>query len=294
MANNSKQVEQGRVALVTGAAGIIGPGICKVLASDGWRVAAHDISEQHLQLPAHVGMEPLAAEATFVADLSQGRAACQQLISEVEERLGPVAAIVNNAAAHPETPPLEDVDDTYSRFMMEVNLLAPFYLIQAALPSLKSQGGAVVNLSSILVERPRATDLWYPVAKQGLEKLTDILAGRLLPEGVRCNTVRVGSVPGYAFMRKQLMDLPPEKARRMFKELIQEHVSGGDALLAKRRTSAEDIANAVAFLVSPLSAHVTGALLQVDGGMQVARRPGTGGELKRLVDKIELWIEENE
>lgn len=289
---NSNREKNGPVVLVTGAAGIIGPAICKQLSEEGWRVAASDLKQEYLELPEKVGLGPIQAEATFLADLSDGDQACRDLVWQVESTLGPVAALVNNAVLHPPPPELGEVSSEYSRLMMEINLLAPFHLVQAALPSLTEHSGAVVNMSSILAVKPRFDDLWYPVVKAGLEKLTEVLAQRLLPQRIRCNRVRVGSVPGYHFMRETLLELPAEKARKLHEEVMDRILNSESTLLRERRTSPDDIAKAVAFLLSEESCHITGTVLHVDGGMVLDRPTGQrrGVRWQAMVNE---WLENN-
>src|SRR5947207_5048183 len=106
-----------RVAVVTGATGIIGPSICEALRRDGWRVAACASSKKSFAYHAKVFPKALAADGKFIANL-YGRAACHRLVREVEDKLGPVAVLVNNAATNPIDTTLHKTTEEYARRMV--------------------------------------------------------------------------------------------------------------------------------------------------------------------------------
>lgn len=260
-------IGKNRVALVTGATGIIGPALCAALRHDGWRVAACASASQSFDYYAKLFSEPLAADGKFIADLN-GRAACRRLVRDVERKLGPVAVLVNNAVTSPGLVPLRDLTEAYAWRMVEVDLLAPLWLIQAAENSLRAQRGCVINISSIEAERLTPQKMLYPVLKAALEKLTAALALELGLRGVRVNCIRVGSVPGSAFMRPVLKQLSRAQARRLYAAIIPTHCAAGAWRSATDRAGTPaDIAAAVAFLASPSAEFFNGATLPLDGGI---------------------------
>jgi len=258
---------RGRVALVTGAAGIIGPTICSILQRDGWRVAACDGSEQAFAHHEKLYARPLEADKRFVT-LLKGRESAHTLVRQVEEQLGPIGLLVNNAATNPRGTTLQELDETYCQRMLETNLLAPLWLCQAVEHSLIAQRGSIINISSVRVCRPGPGAILYPVTKAALESLTVALAMQLGPRGVRVNAIRIGTVPGPAFMKPVLEKLPPETARRLMADILPRHwANDGEKLSTTGRAGIPaDIAEAVAFLASPKAEFFNAAILPLEGG----------------------------
>lgn len=282
------------VALVTGAVGNLGPAICHQLKQDGWIVAAHDVDPAHFKLLENIGQEPLKRDGDFLADFSEGAGACHRLVEEVEEQLGPIKAIINNAVSHPMTPSFGEIGEAHSHFMLEVNLLAPFHLVEAAWPSLKRSRGAVVNISSVLTVRLRRSQLWYPVVKAGLEKMTEVLALRFKRDGVRCNCVRVGSVSGLGRYLRHFAHLPTDKARKLYHDMITNGESKeSDDPAITHNTEPEDVAAAVGFLVSPAAKQITGTIIDVDGGMKLGRGDDDTKRRREEYQRLIKWLSDN-
>jgi NAD(P)-dependent dehydrogenase (short-subunit alcohol dehydrogenase family) len=272
---------RGRVALVTGAAGILGPTICSVLRRDGWRVAATDVSEQAF---AHVDKlfgRPVEADCHLFATL-QGRESCRNLVRQVEQQLGPIGLLVNNAATNPHGTALQELDEAFCRMMLETNLLAPLWLCQAAEPSLVSQRGSIINVSSVRVCRPGSGAIMYPVTKAALESLTVTLAMQLGPKGVRVNAIRVGTVPGPAFLKPVLEKLSSETARRLLADVFPGHwANDGEKLSTTGRAGIPaDVAEAVSFLASSRAEFFNAAILPLEGGLtfRIDEPPAKEGE----------------
>lgn len=210
--------------------------------------------------------ERVRADGEFVA-VFQGRAACRRLVQQIERQLGPIGLLVNNAVANPTPTTLREMTESYCRMMIEVNFLAPLWLAQAAEASLVAQRGGIINISSIRVQKFMPANHLYATTKAALEKLTESLAVELGPKGVRVNCIRVGAVPGAAFMRDTLRKLPAAKARRMVRDIMARHVVAVSHLSTTGRAGwPSDIAGAVAFLASPRAEFINGAILPIDGG----------------------------
>ncbi|MCV0386486.1 MAG: SDR family oxidoreductase [Nitrobacter sp.] len=252
----------GRVALVTGGAGHIGRSISGALAELGARVAVVDLSSVGAAgLAADLKERWSVAAAGFECDLEDG-AAVSALPRRIHEVLGRIDVIVN-CAAFVGTSGLdgwavrfEQQSDVTWRRALEVNLTAPFILIQAAADDLRASGrGSVINVSSIYgLVGPDwrlydATNLGNPAAyaagKGGLIQLTRWLATTLAPH-VRVNAI----APGGVFRSTPEPFLSRYVARTPLERMARE----------------EDIKGAVAYLASDLSAYVTGQCLAVDGG----------------------------
>ena len=230
--------------LVTGAGGGIGEGIATVLAERGWHVAVNDID---------------AAAATRVANRLGGvsvsgdiGAEPAEVVNRAAQRLGGLDALVNNAGIHRRAPLAtvrpDQIDDVYA-----VNLRAVVLASQAALAHFASHGaGAIVNLSSIAAVTPQMDVGLYTATKAGVSAFTQQASVEWGPLGVRVNAVAPG----------------------MTRTAMAEAVYADPVFYEKRRAmvpvgrigSPRDIANAVAFLLSPDASYISGQTLVVDGG----------------------------
>lgn len=230
--------------LVTGAGGGIGEGIATVLAERGWQVAVNDID---------------AAAATRVANRLGGisvpgdiGAAPSDVVQRAAELLGGLDALVNNAGIHRRAPLAtvrpDQIDDVYA-----VNLRAVVLASQAALSQFAVHGaGAIVNLSSIAAVTPQMDVGLYTATKAGVSAFTQQASVEWGPLGVRVNAVAPG----------------------MTRTAMAEAVYADPVLHEKRRAmvpvgrigTPRDIANAVAFLLSPDASYISGQTLVVDGG----------------------------
>jgi NAD(P)-dependent dehydrogenase (short-subunit alcohol dehydrogenase family) len=255
----------GRVALVTGGAGHIGKAISNGLAELGARIAVVDISATAAaEAASALSHRWSVSAAEFDCDLEQG-AAVKDLPRRVRERFGRIDIIVNCAAfvgtsgLEGWAVPFEQQSDATWRRALEVNLTAPFELLQAAADDLRASGrGSVINVSSIYgLAGPdwrlyEGTSLGNPAAyaasKGGLIQLTRWLATTLAPQ-IRVNAI----APGGVFRGTPEPFLSRYIARTPLKRMAQE----------------EDMKGAVAYLASDLSAYVTGQCLAVDGGWTV-------------------------
>jgi len=282
-----------KIAIVTGAAGIIGPGICESLAQAGWKVAAHALDDRDWIVHEKISGSPFPASLKVEGDLSS-RDACHRVAAVVQETLGPISLVVNNAAFNPApAPALEGLTEEYAQLMLGVNLLAPLFLVQACLADLKNaQGASIINIGSIQSETPIAGQILYPVAKAGLETLTRILARDLAEFKVRSNLIRVGSVPGPAFMWSALRDLPDEKARQLYQEMLPIHLQKMARMNPTGEVAkSEAVGQLVAFLASPAASQINGASIPLDGGLSCAVQfPSSQGPAWNPLEELEKWL----
>ncbi len=189
----------GRVALITGAAGGIGQALARAFVAAGMKVGISDVNAPALDaLAAELGPEHAFAMA---ADVSEP-AACVALVGNVHSHFGALHCLVNNAALgmgvirqdHFEKPvTIDDVSvEQWQRFMA-VNLTGPFCMTKAALPLFRAQGfGRVINITTSFMTMLRPGFYPYGVAKSGLEAWSASLAGELAGSGITVNVV----VPG--------------------------------------------------------------------------------------------------
>ena len=229
------------VVLVTGAAKRIGRGIALRLAREGARVAIHyhDSEAEARRTAAECGgAELFRANLENVDEIAR-------LFAEVEERMGRLDWLVNNAARFTRIDPLEITERDWD-FIHSVNLKATFFCCQhGARLMKKSGGGRIVNLSSLGGIRPWAEHAHYCASKAGVIMLTRALAKAWAPE-ITVNSVAPGVIPFEDIDErgKRLIQLTP----------------------AQRGGTPDEIADAVLYFLRA-SNFVTGQILAVDGGL---------------------------
>jgi NAD(P)-dependent dehydrogenase (short-subunit alcohol dehydrogenase family) len=253
---------RGRVALITGGAGYLGRVMADALAELGAGIVLLDIEEQGAaETAAQIGGEYGVQAVGLGVDLND-EAAVRAVPASVIQQCGRLDILINNAALVGTSPlagwgvPFDQQSSSTWRLAMEVNLTAPFVLVQASRAALAASGhGTVINIGSIYGMVAPDMTLYagtalgnpgaYAASKGGLLQLTRWLTTVLAPE-IRVNAVTVGGV------------------QRNQPTAFQERYASRTPL--GRMAGEEDIKGAVAYLASDLSAYVTGHNLVVDGG----------------------------
>ncbi len=235
---------KGKVALVTGAARRVGAAIARALATKGMDVAVHygSSASEARQVVSDLRALGVAAEG-FHANLRELEAG-RTLAGRVVEHFGRLDVLVNSAANMIEGP-VESVTPEVWDEVMGLNLRAPFFITQGALPALRASKGKVVNIADLAGLEPWPTYVAHCTSKAGVVMLTKALARALAPD-ITVNAVAPGAV--------LLPDDWDESKRRHFAETTP----------LNRLGSAEDVANAVVYLLE--ADYVTGEVLVVDGG----------------------------
>lgn len=241
-----------KVVIVTGGAKGIGEGIVEVLAREGALPAIvgrnEDDNQEVLKKIKGKGFQ-------VVAELTRPEE-CKNAVAQIVRHYGRVDGLVNNAGVN-DGVNLEH--GSYEAFMASLhkNLVHYYLIAHHALPELKKSKGAIVNIGSKVAETGQGGTSAYAAANGGRNGLTREWAVELLKYGIRVNAVIVAEsyTPLYEKWIRTLPD--PEKKLKEINEKIP---------LGNRMTTAEEIANTVAFLLSERSSHTTGQLIHVDGG----------------------------
>lgn len=247
----------GRVAIVTGAARGIGHATARRFAQAGYSVAAVDVIEEPEPGLLDAGLE--GEVAWLPSDISD-EAAVETLVAEVTSRFGRLDAVVNVAGVIV-VKPLEETAWADFRRMVDVNLGGTFLLCKHAIPVLKRQGGAIVNMASVSGHVGQTDHVIYGATKGAILAFVRALAWELAPFGIRVNSVSPGSVD--TPMLRGDVTTEAERLGRSFDSVKAER----EAEQALGRWAVpEEIAEAVYFLASDAASFVTGADLLVDGG----------------------------
>lgn len=238
------QALQGRVAVVTGAAGGIGEAIAQRLAAMGAQIVAADIS---------FGQEPASEGAVLSVHCDIGQLDSVQALGEtVRMRFGRCDVLVNNAAVSAPPAPLESLPLEVWDRIFHVNLRGPLLCAQALVPMMLEHGsGSIVNVASIAAHAPTRVGAYGP-AKAGLLGLTRQMAVEWGPRGVRANAVSPGMVR-----------TPLSEVHYRDEAVLQKRTS---RIPARRLGLPSDIADAVAFLASDGAGYANGQEIVVDGG----------------------------
>jgi NAD(P)-dependent dehydrogenase (short-subunit alcohol dehydrogenase family) len=241
----------GRVALVTGAGGGLGEGICLQLAAAGAAVACVDLTEQKAAARAEQVRAAGGTAVSLAADVSR-KESIDAMAARVVAELGGVDVLVNNAAIYPRRAWTEVTEQEWDA-VLATNLKGYFLCARACYPSLAARGrGHIVNVASITFFVGMAMLLDYVASKGGVIGFTRALATELGPEGITVNAISPGAFPTDA----EKIHPDPEG----YNQWVLDQQS------LKRRGTPQDIGNLVVFLASDASSFVTGQTIVIDGG----------------------------
>ncbi len=244
-------IDNEKLALVTGAAGVLGLAIVKALTADGYRVVMIDVDQQKLDAAAkEIGgsVFPQVVDISDPVEVSS----CSETIRRDH---GNVSVVVNNAGILSNNK-LTQTGIAEWRRLLSVNLDGAFYICREWLESMKTKGwGRIINISSLAMKTGGLTaGTSYTTSKGGLTALTLSIAREAAAYGVTAN----GIAPAY-IKTPMITDFLSKEQQQQLLEQIP----------VRRFCEAEEVAHVVSFLVSPLSGFITGEIIDINGGLHM-------------------------
>ncbi|WP_158804664.1 MULTISPECIES: SDR family NAD(P)-dependent oxidoreductase [unclassified Acidisoma] len=251
-----------RVAILTGAAGGVGRAVAERFARDGWSLVLVDTADVVHQVAAEVDASAEGRVVGAVADITKAENLdpIENALREIGQPLkflGLIAGVLQ------EVGPITTLDMNEWDRVMNVNLRANVLMIQRFVPPLKeSGGGAIVTVSSWFGRSGHGLFAAYCASKAGLISLTQSAAAELADDNIRVNSV----APGNVATRMHFAALQEEADNRgvSFESMKK---TEWDKIPLRRAAEPAEIAAAIAFLAGPDGAYLTGATIDVNGGV---------------------------
>jgi NAD(P)-dependent dehydrogenase (short-subunit alcohol dehydrogenase family) len=250
---------EGRTALVTGGSRGIGAAIARVLAARGADVAINYHSNRAAAEAVAADVRALGRRAgIYQADVGD-EAACKQMVDAATAELGPIGILINNAGIGSVAvgqPPITELTDADLQKLLNAHVFGPLHLCRLVVPQMRGLGrGDVIMISSVAAQLHAPRMGVYSIAKSGMESMAFTLAKEEREHGIRVNIVAPGLVE--TDMGKRLVQF-----RSGVQDIRTLDASSPFGFVCQP----EDIANAVAFLVSEEGRYITNQRITVNGG----------------------------
>ncbi|AIL62633.1 SDR family oxidoreductase [Pseudomonas alkylphenolica] len=245
-----------KVIVITGASRGIGAATARLAAREGYRICINYLSDDEAAQRVLADVRELGAEAIAVkADVSVEDEIIH-LFQRVDAELGPVAALVNNAGTIGQKSQLEHMSEFRLLKLMKTNVVGPMLCSKHAVQRMSKrhggQGGSIVNVSSVAARLGSPNEyVDYAASKGALDTFTMGLAKEVAGDGIRVNAVR----PGYIFTDFHALSGDPERVSK-----LEPGIPMG------RGGQAEEVAEAIIWLLSDKASYSTGSFIDLGGG----------------------------
>ena len=249
---------KGKTALITGGSYGIGFAIATGLSEAGAQIVFNDITQELVDKGVESYRGAGIAVKGYVCDVTD-EFAVQKLITDVTKDIAPIDILVNNAGIIRRVP-MHEMEENEFRKVIEIDLIAPFIVAKAVLPSMiERKRGKIINICSLTSELGRETVSAYAAAKGGLKMLTRNIASEYGHYNIQCN----GIGPGYIATPQTapLREKQPDGSPHPFDSFIVAKTP------ANRWGNPSDLVGPAVFLASEASDFVNGHILYVDGGV---------------------------
>ena len=247
-----------KVVLISGASGGMGRAIARKFAEKGARIALNDIAPAEEALKTFIkelneskALISTHAPRAFVADVSKLEEV-EKMIGDIQKEFGRLDILINNAGVTQDRTLAKMTKEEWQK-VIDVNLTGTFNCSKLALPLLTPNQGKIISLSSLVGQRGNFGQTNYAAAKAGIIGFTKSLSKEVGRFGMTVNAVAPG------FIETKMIEKVPDQIKEMVKKLTPLGKFGRP----------EDVANAVLFLASSQADFITGAILNVDGGLAI-------------------------
>ena len=242
---------KGKTAIVTGSGRGIGKAIAIKLASYGANVVINDIPQSQDADATCEEVKAMGVGSICVKGDVRNIDDVKALVDTTVKEFGSVDIFVNNAGVTRDGLMLRMSEEDWN-LVMDINLKGAFNCIKTvARPMMKSKGGSIINIASVVGVMGNAGQANYSASKAGLIGLTKSVAKELASRNIRCNAIAPG------FIQTAMTDKLKDEVKNTYLESIP----------LKRFGQVEDIANLAVFLASEKAKYITGQVINVDGGL---------------------------
>lgn len=251
-----------KTAIITGGAQGLGYAISEELAEANHKVILLDRNQEQLQSSVKQLQKKGVDAQGIEIDLSQPEN-IPEVISKITNEHGKINVLVNNAGINI-VKPFDQVTSQEWDKVMDINLKASFFMIQQVSPYM-TEGGSIVNISSMASNSPRPLSVAYAASKAGMISLTKTASIVLAPKRIRVNAICPGAMKT-ELLSKMAQDMG-ELSNTTPEESLENYIG---TIPLGRISSPSDVAKSVVFLVSDAANYITGQSLNVCGGLTVS------------------------